>query len=380
MKPRTTAKVQAWLSEPLPRDVAQSIAGIAEIDDVTHVAVMPDVHLAKEVCVGLAVATRSLLIPAAVGNDIGCGMAAVRFNGDATPLSDERTAGLIFQEIRQRVPIMRHSRETMPAELPRELLDQPLSDPRLERLKARDGRVQLGTLGRGNHFVELQRDDDGALWLMFHSGSRGMGQAISAHHLRRNTESTNRRLFFLEADSPAGQAFLNDVTWAIRYAEYNRVAMLQAMAQVIADVLGYAIDSVSLIHAHHNHVRRECHFGEQMWVHRKGALSAQGDELGVIPGSMGTASFHVVGRGLAAALCSSSHGAGRAMSRAEAVQAIGSKQLQREMRHVWYDPRLTDHLRDEAPSAYKDIYAVMRAQRELTRVVRELQPLLSYKG
>jgi tRNA-splicing ligase RtcB len=380
MKPRTQAKVQAWLSEPLPKDVAQSIGSIAEIDDVAHIAVMPDAHLAKEVCVGLAVATRSLLIPAAVGNDIGCGMAAIRFQGEAEPLGDEHTASCVFGEIRRRVPIMRHSRNTMPDELPRELLDHSLSDTSLERLKPRDGRVQLGTLGRGNHFVELQRDDDGLLWLMLHSGSRGMGQAISARHLRRNARHDSNRLCCIEADSAAGQAYLHDLAWAIRYAEFNRLAMIQAVAHAIADVLGYAMESVSLIHSQHNHVRRESHFGEQFWVHRKGALSAQANEPGVIPGSMGTASFHVIGRGHVESLCSSSHGAGRAMSRTEAVQAIGSKQLQRELRHVWFDSRLTDRLRDEAPSAYKDIYAVMRAQRELTRIVRELHPLLSYKG
>ena len=149
---------------------------------------------------------------------------------------------------------------------------------------------------------------------------------------------------------------------------------------MLAELFGIRLAEDSLIHANHNHIRREVHGGVEIWVHRKGALSAQPGEPGIIPGSMGTASFHTVGRGLPAALCSSSHGAGRALSRSAAIQAIGERQLLREMQGVWFDQRKADKLRDEAPSAYKDIFAIMRAQRELTQIVRQVQPVLSYKG
>jgi tRNA-splicing ligase RtcB len=188
------------------------------------------------------------------------------------------------------------------------------------------------------------------------------------------------KLFALDADSATGQAYLSDVQWAIEYAMQNRLAMIEAVAVLLQSLFGIASVPESLIHSNHNHVRRESHFGRELWVHRKGALSAADGEAGVIPGSMGSASFHVVGRGCGDALCSSSHGAGRALSRTEATRAIGARQLEREPRGVWFDHRQAQRLRDEAPSAYKDIHAVMRAQRELTCITRELRPLLSYKG
>ncbi|HZZ71657.1 MAG TPA: RtcB family protein, partial [Pirellulales bacterium] len=153
-----------------------------------------------------------------------------------------------------------------------------------------------------------------------------------------------------------------------------------AVERILAELFGVVANRETLIHSNHNHVRRETHAGQAYWVHRKGALSAARDEPGVIPGSMGSASFHVMGRGEVSALCSSSHGAGRACSRGEASKKINVRRLEREMQGVWFDHRQAALLRDEAPSAYKDIQAVMRAQRDLTRIERELRPLLSYKG
>jgi tRNA-splicing ligase RtcB (3'-phosphate/5'-hydroxy nucleic acid ligase) len=381
MTTKQTPKICRWLSEPLPQDVANSIARLAEADDVRHLAIMPDIHLAKEVCVGVALATKSLIYPAAVGSDIGCGMIAVRFDCPADLLADERTAARILAGLYGRVPAMRHPRATMPLVLPQVLQELPLSHPKLEKLKSRDGRVQLGTLGRGNHFLEFQQDAEGSLWLMIHSGSRGMGQAITTHHMELGkARQRNGQLLALSAGSPEGAAYLADVSWAEQYANHNRLTMMAAVADLLDALFNASIDHASLIHANHNHVRRENHFGEEVWVHRKGALSAQSEESGIIPGSMGTASFHVTGRGCEEALCSSSHGAGRAMGRTEAMKSIGSKQLLREMDGVWFDHRQANRLRDEAPSAYKDIHHVMRAQRELTRIVRELQPVLNYKA
>ena len=381
MKTSLPAKVRSWLEEPLPEDVAQSIVSLAQLDDVQQIAVMPDAHLAKEVCVGLAVGTRSHIYPAAVGSDIGCGMAAMRTTGNAELLADERSAASLLAGLYRRVPALKHRQATAPAGLPESLGQSELSSPRLEKLKSRDARLQLGTLGRGNHFLEFQSDDEGQLWLMVHSGSRGMGQAISAHHAKlTELERAAKRLSFFAADSQAGRSFLADAIWAEQYAAENRLAILSAASELLAELFGLAILPDTLIHTNHNHVRRECYSGSELWVHRKGALSAQAAEPGIIPGSMGTASFHSLGRGLAASLCSSSHGAGRTLSRSAALQAIGQRQLLREMRDVWFDERQADKLRDEAPSAYKDIFAVMRAQRDLTQIVRQLKPVLSYKG
>jgi tRNA-splicing ligase RtcB len=377
----SNVKICQWLCEPLKSDVSVSIDRLAGSDDVQHIAVMPDVHLSGDVCLGLAVATRRLIYPAAVGGDIGCGMAAVATNASADVLADSNNATNVLAGLRRGVPAMRHSRATQPAELPAVVINAPLSDLRLTRLIARDGRVQFGTLGRGNHFLEFQRDQEDQLWIMVHSGSRAMGQAITAHHVAiAEQASQRRRLPFLDAETPQGTAYLTDVAWAIAYAEENRLAMLRAVEQLLSELFGVELNWETLIHANHNHVRWETHGSESFWVHRKGALPAAEGVLGVIPGSMGSPSFHVTGRGCPESLCSSSHGAGRALSRGEAARSISARQLDREMRGVWFDSRLVDRLRDEAPSAYKDILAVMRAQRDLTRIDRQLQPILSYKG
>ena len=375
------ANVLGWLAEPLPGNVRHSLERLSEADDVRHVAVMPDVHLSGEVCVGVALATSQVIYPAAVGADIGCGMLAIGFDADAEVVRDERNAARLFRELSSKVPSLKHRRDTAPGDLPACLEQLPLSDGSLRKLAGRDGRVQLGTLGRGNHFLEFQADERDRLWLMLHSGSRGMGQGITAHHLRRAVRpSRNERFVYFHADSPEGEAYLMDVTWGVRYAEENRLAMLRSVAEIMRSRLGVEMLPATLIHANHNHVRREEHFGESLWVHRKGSLPALEGEWGVIPGSMGTRSFHVTGRGCAEGLCSSSHGAGRRMSRTEAVGKISARQFERELHGVWFDPRHADQLRDEAPSAYKDIRAVMKAQRDLTRIERELRPILSYKG
>ena len=187
----TGVRIDQWLCEPLPKDVAQSIERLSKADDVVRIAVMPDVHLSGDVCVGLAVATRRLIYPAAVGGDIGCGMAAVAVNSQADWL-DETAAARLLAGLSRRVPAMRHGRATMPA-LPDEQLARPLSDPRLAKLLTRDGHVQFATLGRGNHFLEFQADQEDRLWIMLHSGSRALGQAITARHVAIAEQQSGRR-------------------------------------------------------------------------------------------------------------------------------------------------------------------------------------------
>lgn len=341
--------------DPLPAEVKKALDKLSRAPDVLEVAAMPDVHLAKDVCVGAVVATSRTLYPSAVGSDIGCGMAAVRLRGDVD-IDDDR-ARVIFDRLRERVPILRRSAQELP-----HALDRPLSHGSLER-KKRVAREQLGTLGRGNHFVELQTDGDD-LWLMVHTGSRGIGQAIRDHH--------GAGFVGIDATSEAGRAYLADLEWALDYAEENRRRILQAAAAAFE----LELDRQTLITCHHNHVRRE----SCGWVHRKGAIPAGEGEPGIIPGSMGAPSYHVVGRGNPASLCSSSHGAGRAMSRTEARRRIRMRDFDRQMRGIWYDQRIARRLVDEAPGAYKDIAKVMRAQRTLTKILRTVRPLLVYKG
>lgn len=373
-----SARLATWLPDGPGAELRAALDRLARADDVVHIAVMPDAHLAEEVCVGTVTATTRRLYPAAVGGDIGCGMVALRFRADADLLADRDRAARLLAALYRRVPHLVHPTAEAPP-LPGALLDAPLSAPGLESLKQRDGRVELGTLGRGNHFLELQRDEEGGLWLLVHSGSRAMGPAIRDHHDAR-AERGPSGLRSLEADSEEGRAYLADAAWAGRYASASRARMVDAAASLLAELFGVEPDPASRVEVDHNHVRREEHGGRELWVHRKGAMGLAAGAAGVVPGSMGSPSYHVEGRGHPDALASSAHGAGRALSRAEARRRIAARQLLREASGVWFDHRIADRLREEAPSAYKDIGAVMRAQRDLVRIVRRLTPVLAYKA
>ncbi|WAS94850.1 RtcB family protein [Nannocystis punicea] len=374
-----TALLTRFVAEPPPRDVADALERLRHVGDVARIAVMPDVHLAEGVCVGTVVATRTMLVPAAVGGDIGCGMAAVACDVEAGVLADARIAAAVLVGLQRAIPALRHPGAGADHPLPPALAERPLSAPSLQSEQRRTAGLQLGTLGRGNHFLELQADDDDRLWLMVHSGSRGIGTAIRDHH-DAHAEPLGGGLRGLVADSPAGAAYLDDMQWALDYAEASRAHMVARAAEVFRECFKGHVLMDTWISCHHNFVRREQHGDESLWVHRKGAVSARGGESGIVPGSMGAPSYHTCGRGEVAGLCSSAHGAGRALSRGEARRHIRAGDVVAQMRGVWFDHRAADALRDEAPAAYKDIGAVMRAQRELTRVVRRLRPLLSFKA
>jgi tRNA-splicing ligase RtcB len=363
--------VHRWLAEPLPKDVAQALERLAAAPGVVHVAVMPDVHLAEHVCVGTVVGTSDRLYPQAVGGDIGCGMAIVRIAAQRDVLADEPTAARVFAALREWVPAVR---QRTPRDVPLPELAAALPERVL-----RDVRIEFGTLGRGNHFLELQADEEEQLWLMVHSGSRALGPALRDFHLARG-EPVGKGLIALGADTAAGRDYLRDHDAAVAFARSNRRAIADAAAAALHDALGVTCDLSTWADAVHNQVRHEVHDGVPLWVHRKGASSAHAGEAGVIPGSMGSASFHVEGRGCAMALGSSSHGAGRRLPRGEAMRAITSRDVERSLASVFFERELAGRLRDEAPAAYKDIGAVMRAQRDLVRIVRRLRPVLAYKG
>lgn len=367
------SKIRMWLEQPLPDDARWLLERMEREAPVFAIAVMPDVHVATEVCVGTVIAAREHVYPGAVGGDIGCGMAAERYHGRADKVANEKVATRLLQALAERVPAVRHRTKCV---MPDRLSALPLSD-KLQNEARRTGAIQLGTLGGGNHFLELQGDDEGGLWIMVHSGSRAMGQVVRDAHLANATKSPNG---FHVLTGEAARTYLADSTWALVYAEENRRAMIAAVRDVMWDVLRIEADSESRIECHHNYVREEVHEGVTCFVHRKGAISAREGEPGIVPGSMGTFSYHVTGRGHEEALQSSAHGAGRRMSRGEARAKISKHALERQMEGTFYNRRLLEKLRDEAPGAYKDIGAVMRAQSELTRIVRRLRPVVSYKG
>jgi tRNA-splicing ligase RtcB len=370
--------VRSWLGGPMPPDVASALARLAESDGVRRIAVMPDAHLAADVCIGTVVATGGTLYPNAVGGDIGCGVAALAFDVDAAAVANEQTAARVLASFYAAMPVVRHGRSRGRG-LPAALAARRLSAPVLETRAGNEAGLQLGTLGRGNHFVELQADEEGRLWLMLHSGSRGIGQAIRDHHLAR-ARPARGGLRCLDAESDLGQSYLADLQWALDYADASRAAMVEAVREVLFRVVGACAEDGTYVACNHNHVRQETHAGERLWVHRKGAISAAAGEPGLVPGSMGSRSVHVTGRGNEEALSSSAHGAGRRLSRSEARRQLSARDVLRELRGVLFDHRMASALREEAPSAYKDIDQVLRAQHELVRIVRRLRPVLCFKG
>ena len=372
------APVKAWLAAPMEDSAARAVERVRRAEDVAYVAVLPDVHLAADVCVGTATATRRLVYPGAVGGDIGCGMLAVAFDAEAQMLRAPAAAGALLRALGERIPPHRRARRNvMP--MPADLARFDLSHPSLTATVRDEARLQLGTLGGGNHFVEMQADETGRLWLMIHSGSCAAGQAVKAHHLARATVRS-ASMMALDAGTDDGRAYLLDQEWARAYADANRRAMAGQVVEAVRELFSVRMDEATWVACDHNHVRAEEHFGETLLVHRKGAMPADAGLAGVVPGSMGSLSYHVEGRGCAESLKSSAHGAGRLVSRAAARERFTRADLRRQMGPVWFDPRLTEALREESPKSYKDVRSVMRAQGELVKVVRTLTPVVVYKG
>ncbi len=364
-------KIVAWIDEPLDTDVTRALQRLGRLPDVRHVAVMPDVHLSEQVCVGVALATRELIYPAAIGQDIGCGVRALRLSLDRQDLGED-VCWAVLDGMSAALPIQRHPRRQTSAELD----TTRLSSAKLRRFADHDASLLLGTLGRGNHFVELDYDDDARAWLVVHSGSRGLGPALAEHY----AAEAGGGLRALSADSEPGRALLGDVAFALDWAAENRRRLALAAIDVLCNVVGEDVRALEVIDTTHDFVRLESHGSEMLYVHRKGALSAADGEASIIPGSMGSGSCLVSGRGHAPALCSSSHGAGRLFSRGQARRRVAPEKLLREMRGVVFDQRLLGVLCEEAPSAYKKLERVMHAQHELTRTIRRLKPLMVYKG
>ena len=369
-------KVRQWLVEArLAPKVQANIDRLASSEDVRHVVVLPDVHLGRLINNGCVAATVDLIYPQAVGGDIGCGFSALGFNGTAEFLADDNNAQKLIRQLYQQVPALK---QRTAQSLPAKLTDWALSDDSLVKASRREGAFQLGTLGCGNHFVEFQQDDAGALWLMVHSGSRAMGQVITEFHLARATAS-DTGLKHLDTRAAAGQAYLNDMAWAMEYATLNRLAILARLVELLEAAFGITAREESYINSPHNFARRERHFGAEFIVHRKSANSASQGEVNLIAGSMGSPSYVVHGLGEERSLCSSSHGAGRVMSRTEARQRIRPADFKRQLGAVKHDARQLHELCDEAPAAYRDIREVMQAQRDLVRQSARLTPVLNFK-
>jgi tRNA-splicing ligase RtcB len=346
-----------------------------------HVAAMPDVHLGKGATVGSVVAMRGAIAPAAVGVDIGCGMAAQRTSVTAADLPESLSALRLAVEEAIPVGFNEHHHAAGPQDHP--LWDEwnaltPAVHRRLEK-----ARHQVGTLGGGNHFIELCLDTEDRVWLMLHSGSRNIGKELAEIHIERarrlahNQDLPDRDLAVFLAGTEEMKQYRHDLFWAQRYAFLNREVMLNLYRRVLKKTFK-EIEYDEPILCHHNYVAEEIHYGEELLVTRKGAIRAGAGDLGIIPGSMGTKSYIVRGLGNAEAFESASHGAGRRMSRNEAKRRFSRKDLEAQTKGV--ECRKDSGVIDEIPAAYKDIDQVMENQRDLVEIVAQLKQVMCVKG
>lgn len=364
-----------------------------------HVALMPDAHVGIGSTVGSVIPTRGAIIPSCIGVDIGCGMIAVETNLTSHALPGSLDG--LLSHIGQAVPAglgkqfdKQDDRYPNVTKLP-PWIDTSLSGPGVDLLSK--ACKQFGTLGSGNHFVEVCLDEQDTVWVVLHSGSRGAGNKLAQKHINGAKKLMQR--YFIDLEDPdlaylvegslEFKAYITDMQWAQDYAAGNRDAMMDAVLQELWDYVAPGVE-VQRINCHHNYTTREQHHGKSLWVTRKGAIRARVGDLGVIPGSMGTASYIVAGLGNPASYDSCSHGAGRRLSRTAARKTLTVESLREVMgsrvwngntgEQSWQKERDARSLLDEHPAAYKDIDAVMAAQADLVEVKHTLHQILNYKG
>ena len=354
-----------------------------------HLALMPDAHLGKGATVGSVIPTLGAIIPAAVGVDIGCGMIAVRTQFDRARLESADLVEL-REQIERAIPLSagHQNRKIVATAAPRiveleELAEQRGFDP--ERY-LKQWRLQLGSLGSGNHFIEVSVDELDRVWMFLHSGSRGIGNRIAQHHIKVAQrlakqwwiELPDPDLAYLVEGTPEFTRYIAELRWAQHFALLNREEMMDRVARQLGEVLGETVAEQERINCHHNFTESEMHFGKRVWVSRKGAILADAGRPGLIPGSMGTASYVVSGLGDPAALNSSPHGAGREYSRSAARRTFTHEQLREAMAGIEY--RDTDAFIDEIPLAYKPIDRVMADAGDLVEIRHTLRQLVNVKG
>ncbi len=393
--------IRMWTNGvPVEEQARQQLRNLARVPVVgPFVAVMPDVHLGIGATVGSVVPTRHAIIPAAVGVDIGCGMIAARTSLTASDLPDSLAA--IRTAIERAVPHGRSKNRggardkgawgKVPTVAENAWRELDTDFKRLcdlhPRLNKTNNLAHMGTLGTGNHFIELCLDENNDVWVMLHSGSRGVGNAIGTHFIEMAQRDManhianlpHRDLAYFQEGSPHFDDYVFAVDWAQRFARNNREVMMRSTLQALQKAMPKRFKvTEDAVNCHHNYVQKETHGGEELYVTRKGAVSAQKGQLGIIPGSMGARSFIVRGLGNDEALCSCSHGAGRVMSRTRAKKEITLEQHRQATEGV--ECRKDQAVIDESPAAYKPIDQVMAAQKDLVEVVHTLKQVVCVKG
>ena len=389
--------VKVWTDAVEPQAI-QQLLNVAALPIVHgHVAAMPDVHSGIGATVGSVIPTRQAIIPAAVGVDIGCGMNAVRLTLSAKDLPDNLRS--LRGAIEDAVPVGFEQHEASKVRgSAHERTARQLSDRldiivakhagvmKMQRQFARTWICQLGTLGGGNHFIELCLDQDQRVWVMLHSGSRGLGNVLGRYFIaaarkdmqRHKLNLPDKDLAYLSEGSELFDDYVEAVQWGQDYAWLNRREMMRLVLDALKHELPSFQTDGEAINCHHNYVAQEEHFGERLFITRKGAISAREGELGIIPGSMGAKSYIVRGLGSPDSFCSCSHGAGRRMSRTEAKRRFNRRDLEEQTAGV--ECRKDGGVIDEIPGAYKDIDEVMANQSDLVEVVHTLKQVLCIKG
>ena len=354
-----------------------------------HVALMPDAHVGIGATVGSVIPTKAAIIPSAVGVDIGCGMIAARLNVDASKLPDD--LGRLLPKIEKAVPAgvgKGHDQPTNGFEMWDSASSVRLKDLPLESKQRETAAKQFGTLGSGNHFFEICVDEADQVWIVLHSGSRGIGNQLASGHIKKARDLAKHLALGLEdpdlayfvQGTPEFDEYLRDMLWSQDYAMGNRRQMMHAATKVVLAALPAGTRVVDTINCHHNFTAYEKHQGIDLFITRKGAIKADVGDRGVIPGSMGTRSYIVSGLGNPLSWNSCSHGAGRRMSRGEARRTFTSEDLEKAMEgKAWLADRASQ-LVDEIPASYKDIDQVMEDQKDLVRVEHVLHQVLNYKG
>jgi tRNA-splicing ligase RtcB len=394
--------VQSWTDGlEIEHDALNQIRNIAGLPIIAgHIAIMPDVHLGKGATVGSVIPTRGAIIPASVGVDIGCGMCAVRTDLVASDLPQSLHA--MRMKIEGLIPVgfAAHEKELNPThEGPHGRVLKQRMDALFVRFEALEilhvlGKIdarriwkQLGSLGGGNHFIEVCLDESSAVWVMLHSGSRNIGKTIGECAISMARELSvqagihlpDKDLAWLNEGTPEFNQYVQALAWAQDYAALSRDLMLFRVMRALRETMGREISPTkAAINCHHNYATVEEHFGSKVWITRKGAVSAREGQLGIIPGSMGAKSFIVRGKGNLQAYCSCSHGAGRKHSRGAAKRLFDLAALAQQTTGV--ECRKDESVLDEIPGAYKDIDAVMSAQSELVSVEHTLKQVLCVKG
>lgn len=385
----STAKpVLSWANHDLGQDETKMAKNVASLPFVfKHVALMPDVHLGKGALVGSVVATKEAIVPAAVGVDIGCGMGAIK-----TPFMAHQLDGKLPQvrrDIEALIPVGFNDNNEVDGQV---LNWQGWQDFKhlhsgVQHLEAK-ALKQMGSLGSGNHFIEVCVDEQDQVWLMLHSGSRHIGNVLAQRHIETAKELAKLAgeqlpdpdLAHFVQGTPEFEAYWRDLQWAQNYARVNREVMMVRSKRVLEKHLasGQPFTPCLQVNCHHNYAEREVHFGEAVYVTRKGAVRAQQNDYGIIPGSMGAKSYIVKGKGNAASYCSCSHGAGRLMSRNKAKLNFTLEDLIQQTQGI--ECRKDEGVLDEIPGAYKPIDQVMANQSDLVEVVATLKQLVCVKG